>query len=245
MSCLVNGWWSRSRKLKTRRRLFFLFLALHILPGRLNPGRARLLVTLAPECCLKMADSGPLAARRCDSGSVSSVSMETISGLTELEDLERVYQQLCVQEVRANHRERHFVWRGRSVSSSDVNFLDAANPKQEVHFEKSWPNSHRFIKLMTLLFQVKSEPPFTAFSTHVRNVNSWVTRVQNQATTLNINPAATLNCLFISISMIKSFFIKDTHGQINNPLQPRNVFLRVSFVCLMSHASRWIKYLSV
>ncbi|TMS13312.1 Conserved oligomeric Golgi complex subunit 4 [Larimichthys crocea] len=45
-----------------------------------------------------MADSGPLAARRCDSGSVSSVSMETISGLTELEDLERVYQQLCVQE---------------------------------------------------------------------------------------------------------------------------------------------------
>lgn len=186
------------------------FLAHHILPGRLNPGRARLLVTLAPECCLKMADSGPLAARRCDSGSVSSVSMETISGLTELEDLERVYQQLCVQEVRANHRERHFVWRGRSVSSSDVNFLDAANPKQEVHFEKSWPNSHRLIKLMTLLFQVKSEPPFTAFSTHVRNVNSWVTRVQNQATTLNINPATTQDvCSFLFLWL--NHFLLKTH----------------------------------
>uniref|UniRef100_A0A3B4V6S3 Conserved oligomeric Golgi complex subunit 4 n=1 Tax=Seriola dumerili TaxID=41447 RepID=A0A3B4V6S3_SERDU len=45
-----------------------------------------------------MADSGPVAARRCDSGSVSSVSMEAISGLTELEDLERVYQQLCTEE---------------------------------------------------------------------------------------------------------------------------------------------------
>lgn len=45
-----------------------------------------------------MADSGAVAAKRCDSGSVSSVSMETISALTELEDLERVYQQLCVEE---------------------------------------------------------------------------------------------------------------------------------------------------
>lgn len=45
-----------------------------------------------------MADSGAVAAKRCDSGSLSSVSMETISGLTELEDLERVYQQLCVEE---------------------------------------------------------------------------------------------------------------------------------------------------
>uniref|UniRef100_A0A3Q3MTN4 Conserved oligomeric Golgi complex subunit 4 n=1 Tax=Mastacembelus armatus TaxID=205130 RepID=A0A3Q3MTN4_9TELE len=45
-----------------------------------------------------MADSGHLAAKRCDSGSVSSVSMETISALTELEDLERVYQQLCEEE---------------------------------------------------------------------------------------------------------------------------------------------------
>lgn len=45
-----------------------------------------------------MADIGPLAAKRCDSGSVSSVSMETISALTELEDLETVYQQLCAQE---------------------------------------------------------------------------------------------------------------------------------------------------
>ncbi|XP_070690041.1 conserved oligomeric Golgi complex subunit 4 [Pempheris klunzingeri] len=45
-----------------------------------------------------MADSGAVALRRCDSSSVSSVSMETISGLTELEDLERVYQQLCEEE---------------------------------------------------------------------------------------------------------------------------------------------------
>lgn len=52
-----------------------------------------------------MADSGALAAKRCDSGSLASVSMETISGLTELEDLERVYQQLCVEEVRRNDRE--------------------------------------------------------------------------------------------------------------------------------------------
>ncbi len=51
-----------------------------------------------------MADSGAVAAKRCDSGSLSSVSMETISGLTELEDLERVYQQLCAEEVRRNDR---------------------------------------------------------------------------------------------------------------------------------------------
>lgn len=47
-----------------------------------------------------MADSGSVAVKRCDSGPVSSVSMETISALTELEDLEKVYQQLCLQEVR-------------------------------------------------------------------------------------------------------------------------------------------------
>ncbi|XP_008303929.1 conserved oligomeric Golgi complex subunit 4 [Stegastes partitus] len=46
-----------------------------------------------------MADSGSVAAKRCDSGSLSSVSMETISALTELEDLERVYQQLCAEET--------------------------------------------------------------------------------------------------------------------------------------------------
>ncbi|XP_029981227.1 conserved oligomeric Golgi complex subunit 4 isoform X2 [Sphaeramia orbicularis] len=45
-----------------------------------------------------MADSGGIIAKRCDSGNVSTVSMETISALTELEDLERVYQQLCVEE---------------------------------------------------------------------------------------------------------------------------------------------------
>ncbi|XP_061566624.1 conserved oligomeric Golgi complex subunit 4 [Cololabis saira] len=45
-----------------------------------------------------MADSAALAAKRCDSGSLSSVSMDTISSLTELEDLERVYQQLCSEE---------------------------------------------------------------------------------------------------------------------------------------------------
>ncbi|XP_047220119.1 conserved oligomeric Golgi complex subunit 4 [Girardinichthys multiradiatus] len=48
-----------------------------------------------------MADTGALAAQRCGSGSLSSVSMETISGLTELEDLERVYQQLCSEEKEA------------------------------------------------------------------------------------------------------------------------------------------------
>uniref|UniRef100_A0A665T999 Conserved oligomeric Golgi complex subunit 4 n=1 Tax=Echeneis naucrates TaxID=173247 RepID=A0A665T999_ECHNA len=45
-----------------------------------------------------MADTGAVAARRCDSCSSSSVSMETISGLTELEDLEKIYQQLCAEE---------------------------------------------------------------------------------------------------------------------------------------------------
>ncbi|KAM6942775.1 conserved oligomeric Golgi complex subunit 4 [Xenentodon cancila] len=45
-----------------------------------------------------MADGGPPAAKRCDSGSLSSVSMETISSLTELEDLESVYRQLCSEE---------------------------------------------------------------------------------------------------------------------------------------------------
>ncbi|CAL8243235.1 unnamed protein product [Lota lota] len=46
-----------------------------------------------------MADSGGLmSVKRCDSLNSSSVSMETITALTELEDLERVYQQLCSEE---------------------------------------------------------------------------------------------------------------------------------------------------
>ncbi|XP_061820118.1 conserved oligomeric Golgi complex subunit 4 isoform X1 [Nerophis lumbriciformis] len=45
-----------------------------------------------------MADSGSLAPRRCGSGNLPSVSMDSISALTELEDLEKVYQQLCVEE---------------------------------------------------------------------------------------------------------------------------------------------------
>ncbi|CAF99558.1 unnamed protein product [Tetraodon nigroviridis] len=45
-----------------------------------------------------MADGASVTARRCDSGPSSSVSMGNISALTELEDLERVYQQLCLQE---------------------------------------------------------------------------------------------------------------------------------------------------
>uniref|UniRef100_A0A3B4GA05 Conserved oligomeric Golgi complex subunit 4 n=1 Tax=Pundamilia nyererei TaxID=303518 RepID=A0A3B4GA05_9CICH len=45
-----------------------------------------------------MADGGPITARRCDSNSLSSVSMDTISALTELEDLEKIYQQLCEEE---------------------------------------------------------------------------------------------------------------------------------------------------
>ncbi|KAM8876121.1 conserved oligomeric Golgi complex subunit 4 [Synchiropus picturatus] len=46
-----------------------------------------------------MAESGHISTRRSDSAlSVSTVSMETISSLTELDDLEKVYQQLCVEE---------------------------------------------------------------------------------------------------------------------------------------------------
>ncbi|KAM6981071.1 conserved oligomeric Golgi complex subunit 4 [Aplochiton taeniatus] len=45
-----------------------------------------------------MADRSPISVKRFDSASLSSVNMETISALTELEDLERVYQQLCVEE---------------------------------------------------------------------------------------------------------------------------------------------------
>ncbi|KAM9410263.1 conserved oligomeric Golgi complex subunit 4 [Pholidichthys leucotaenia] len=45
-----------------------------------------------------MADSGHIASKRCDSGSSFPVSMEAISALTELDDLERVYQQLCEEE---------------------------------------------------------------------------------------------------------------------------------------------------
>ncbi|XP_010878316.1 conserved oligomeric Golgi complex subunit 4 isoform X2 [Esox lucius] len=45
-----------------------------------------------------MAENSPIAVKRCDSACVSAVSMEAISALTELEDLERVYQQLCTEE---------------------------------------------------------------------------------------------------------------------------------------------------
>ncbi|XP_061737437.1 conserved oligomeric Golgi complex subunit 4 [Nerophis ophidion] len=45
-----------------------------------------------------MADSGSLAPRRCGSGNLPSASMDSIAALTELEDLEKVYQQLCVEE---------------------------------------------------------------------------------------------------------------------------------------------------
>ncbi|KAM9826062.1 conserved oligomeric Golgi complex subunit 4 isoform 1-T1 [Syngnathus typhle] len=45
-----------------------------------------------------MDDSVSVPTKRCDSGNLSSVSMDTISTLTELDDLERVYQQLCVEE---------------------------------------------------------------------------------------------------------------------------------------------------
>lgn len=47
-----------------------------------------------------MAENSPIALKRCDSACVSTVNMDAISALTELEDLERVYQQLCTQEVR-------------------------------------------------------------------------------------------------------------------------------------------------
>ncbi|XP_077420412.1 conserved oligomeric Golgi complex subunit 4 [Vanacampus margaritifer] len=45
-----------------------------------------------------MADSVSVPTKRCDSGNLSAVSMDAISALTELDDLERVYQQLCVEE---------------------------------------------------------------------------------------------------------------------------------------------------
>ncbi|XP_037103395.1 conserved oligomeric Golgi complex subunit 4 [Syngnathus acus] len=45
-----------------------------------------------------MDDSVSVPTKRCDSGNLSSVSMDTISTLTELDDLERVYQQFCVEE---------------------------------------------------------------------------------------------------------------------------------------------------
>ncbi|XP_049575065.1 conserved oligomeric Golgi complex subunit 4 [Syngnathus scovelli] len=45
-----------------------------------------------------MDDSVSVPTKRCDSGNLSSVSMDTISTLTELDDLERVYHQLCVEE---------------------------------------------------------------------------------------------------------------------------------------------------
>lgn len=54
-----------------------------------------------------MADGGSVTAKRCDSGPTSPVSMGNISALTELEDLERVYQQLCVQEVRIYDSKQH------------------------------------------------------------------------------------------------------------------------------------------
>uniref|UniRef100_A0A8C7LL64 Conserved oligomeric Golgi complex subunit 4 n=2 Tax=Oncorhynchus kisutch TaxID=8019 RepID=A0A8C7LL64_ONCKI len=38
--------------------------------------------------------------KRCDSACVSVVNMEAISALTELDDLERVYQQLCTEEKK-------------------------------------------------------------------------------------------------------------------------------------------------
>ncbi|XP_054626169.1 conserved oligomeric Golgi complex subunit 4 [Dunckerocampus dactyliophorus] len=56
-----------------------------------------------------MADNGSVAMKRCDSGQLSSVSMDTISALTELEDLEKVYQQLCVEEKAVEAELDHLV----------------------------------------------------------------------------------------------------------------------------------------
>uniref|UniRef100_A0A674F203 Conserved oligomeric Golgi complex subunit 4 n=1 Tax=Salmo trutta TaxID=8032 RepID=A0A674F203_SALTR len=47
-----------------------------------------------------MAESSPIVVKGCDSACVSAVSMEAISALTELDVLERVYQQLCTEKVR-------------------------------------------------------------------------------------------------------------------------------------------------
>ncbi|XP_034738693.1 conserved oligomeric Golgi complex subunit 4 [Etheostoma cragini] len=62
-----------------------------------------------------MADSGPVAAKKCDAGSLSSVSMETISALTELEDLERVYQQLCAEEKEVDFELERLVGQEGSI----------------------------------------------------------------------------------------------------------------------------------
>ncbi|KAA8595595.1 conserved oligomeric Golgi complex subunit 4 [Etheostoma spectabile] len=62
-----------------------------------------------------MADSGPVAAKKCDAGSLSSVSMETISALTELEDLERVYQQLCAEEKEVDSELERLVGQEGSI----------------------------------------------------------------------------------------------------------------------------------
>lgn len=79
------------------------------------------LVTWTPgsRLCGKMADGGSVTARRCDSGP-TPVSMGNISALTELEDLERVYQQLCVQEVG--------IYGSKHEGVSKLNFREATEP---------------------------------------------------------------------------------------------------------------------
>ncbi len=50
-------------------------------------------------CGAVMDEVGSPARRRCGPAGLSAVQSDTIEGLTELEDLERVYAQLCAEEV--------------------------------------------------------------------------------------------------------------------------------------------------
>lgn len=52
-----------------------------------------------------MDEVGSPARRRCGPAGLSAVQSDTIEGLTELEDLERVYAQLCAEEVNM------YMWR--------------------------------------------------------------------------------------------------------------------------------------
>lgn len=56
-----------------------------------------------------MDEVGFPAARRASAVSLSSIRTETIESLTDLEDLERVYAQLCAEEVnfRFTHHSLH------------------------------------------------------------------------------------------------------------------------------------------
>lgn len=61
--------------------------------------------------------------------------MESISALTELEDLERVYQQLCVQEVRVYDSKTARLSELEHVTK--LNFREATDPNTTASFPKT------------------------------------------------------------------------------------------------------------